>query len=467
MSTFERINAYIKGSATLKLIGVAILALILLIPASMVDSLIWERQNLRDAAISEISGKWGNAQRLAGPVIQVPFSETITTVLSDGKESQSTRRGAAYFLPETVEFKGATVSEERYRGIYVAVLYTADVTVKGRFKPFALNRLDVDEAALDWSRATLVFGLSDVRGIDKLSALSFEAQTAEFEPGTPSFGLVPRGFQAPISLSPDFAGGEFSFDLNFRGSSMMAFAPLSAETNVSLQSDWGTPKFTGSFLPDERNIDGAGFGASWKILEVNRPIPQEGTIRTGKSDSYAVFNDHRFDKYADDVPQAGVYDFGVRFLLPVDEYRKISRSAKYSALFIAATFLTFFFIEVLNGRRLHPVQYLLVGFAVVLFYVLLLSLSEHIGFNWSYLASTLMILGLITGYTSAVLKNRRLTVFVTSILAVLYGFFYSLLQLEDYSLLLGSLGLLLALGAVMYLTRKTNWYSLNTNEKQD
>ena len=466
MSTLERINNYIKGSATLKLLGVAILALILLWPAGLVDSLIWERQNLRDTAVDEISSKWGNAQRLAGPIIQVPFTETTTTVLSDGKETSSTRRGAAYFLPEAVDFEGATISEERYRGIYVAVLYTADVKVSGHFKPFALDRLDVDTSALDWSRATLVFGLSDVRGIDKLSSLSFGSQSNEFEPGAPSFGLIPRGFQAPIELSPSFAGGEFSFDLNFRGSGTMAFAPLSAETNVSLNSDWGTPKFSGSFLPDERTIDDSGFGASWKILEVNRPIPQEGTIRTAQSDAYNTFGTRGFAE-GNNRARAGNYDFGVRFLLPVDDYRKISRSAKYSALFIGATFLTFFFIEVLNRRRLHPVQYLLVGFAVVLFYVLLLSLSEHIGFNWAYLVSTGLILGLISGYTAAVLGNRKLTFLVTSILAILYGFFYSLLQLEDYSLLLGSAGLLLALATVMYLTRKTNWYKLQTSSEEN
>ena len=174
----------------------------------------------------------------------------------------------------------------------------------------------------------------------------------------------------------------------------------------------------------------------------------------------------RYTRYAsvpgsyNDGQVYGGYDFGVRFLLPVDEYRKIDRSAKYSALFIAATFLTFFFIEVLNRRRIHPVQYLLIGFAVVLFYVLLLSLSEHLGFDASYAISVALILGLITAYAYSQLRSVKLTGLVAGVLAVLYVFFYSLLQLEDYALLLGSFGLLLALATVMWLTRRTDWYDL-------
>jgi len=470
MNTLDRLNGFVRRSATLKLIGVAILALILLIPASMIDSLVYERQNLRDAAVAEIASKWGNVQRLAGPVIQVPYTQAVE--LSDGKVT--TRRGSAYFLPEEVTFDGGVASEERYRGIYVAVLYTSTFQVRGRFSSLDLNRIDVNEDELDWSRARLCFGVEDLRGIDSLSKLQFSGASVDFEPGAVAGGLLSSGFQAPIQLDSGFAGGNFEFDVTVRGNSAINFTPLAANTVVDLNSDWGTPKFSGAFLPDERDIDDAGFMASWRVLEVNRPFPQQGTLLLGQDGLQPQYSgapaqsayemEYRDPYQYEDQSSFNGYDFGVNFLLPVDDYRKTMRSAKYSALFIAATFLTFFFIEVLNGRRLHPVQYLLVGFAVVLFYVLLLSLSEHLGFDWAYLIAALLILGLVTGYSAAVLRNTKLTLLVAGVLAALYAFFYSLLQLEDYSLLIGSFGLLAALATIMYLTRRTNWYQLQTGE---
>ena len=475
MSSIDRINRYIRRSATFKLIGVAILALLLLIPASMVDSLIYERQQLRDQAVDQIASTWGGPQRLAGPVLQVPYAQYYPA--RNNNEAGYTDRGSAYFLPDVLNISGNTASEERYRGIYVAVLYTGDVQVSGSFDSLELDRLSVPASALDWSKARLCFGVEDLRGIDSLTELSFGTSSVPFEPGTPAAAVVSTGFQAPVTVNPA-QSTEFSFALSLRGSSQLSFMPLAALTNVELTSDWDTPKFTGAFLPDDRTVDETGFGASWTVLEVNRPFAQEGTLKTDQAGIRPLQMSHaNYDRYdyagiepamsATAGTNFGGFDFGVHYLLPVDEYRKISRSAKYSALFIAATFLTFFFIEVLNRRRLHPVQYLLVGFAVVLFYILLLSLSEHIGFDLSYAISVGLILGLVTGYSYAVLRNVKLTVLVAGILTLLYGFFYSLLQLEEYSLLLGSLGLLLALATVMYLTRRTDWYNLATADDED
>ena len=479
MSTLNSINEFARGSATIKLIGVALLALLLLIPASLVDSLIYERQQLRDQAVNEIASTWGGPQRLVGPVLQVPYTQTLQSRSSDQDLVES---GSAYFLPDQLTLDGSTTSEQRYRGIYVAVLYTGQVRVSGRFDSLAIERLAVNRTDLDWSRARLSFGVEDLRGIDSLSTLEFGTQRLNFEPGTPAGGIVGTGFQASVNLDPSASDLRFAFDLSVRGSSALTFMPLAARTSVRLKSDWDTPKFVGAFLPDERTVDDTGFGASWTVLEVNRPFAQEGTRRLGQPPIQPL--DHRFRSAAagDDLyyieptrmrpTEAGSvsfdgYDFGVQYLLPVDEYRKIERSAKYSALFIAATFLTFFFIEVLNRRRLHPVQYLLVGFAIVLFYILLLSLSEHVGFDLSYLISVSLILGMVTAYSYAVLRNIKLAVLVMGILGLLYGFFYSLLQLEEYSLLLGSFGLLAALATVMYLTRGTNWYKLSLADPAD
>ena len=472
MSTLDRINTYVRNSATFKLIGVGILALLLLIPANMVDSLIYERQNLRDIAIGEISSKWGDAQRLAGPVIQVPYTEVYK--ISDDEEA--IRKGSVYLLPDQATISTKLQSEERYRGIYVAVLYTTDIKVTGRFDSLKVDRLAVPPSSLDWSKASLCFGVEDLRGIDSLSRLTFGNQRLDFEPGLAPGALIRQGFQAPIELSENNSGVSFSFSFSVRGNSSISFTPLAANTSVSMQADWNTPKFIGAFLPDSREITDAGFSASWNILEVNRPFPQVGNLLVGESSPLRTNGrknrnstyeaDYRTDYVSDNSSELdmGAYDFGVDLLLPVDDYRKTIRSSKYSSLFIAATFLTFFFIEVLNGRRLHPVQYLLVGFAIILFYVLLISLSEHLGFDLSYLISVLVILGLVMGYCKSVLGTLKLTLLVGGILTVLYGFFYSLLQLEDYALLLGSFGLLLALATIMYLTRKTDWYNLGRPE---
>ena len=482
MSTAGQFNDFMRRSPTVKLLGVGILALILLIPASLVDNLIRERQQLRDQAVNEIGDQWGRAQRLAGPVIQVPYTQRE---LIDDRYVD--RLAAAYFLPAEVSVESAVVPEQRRRGIYVAVLYTGELRVRGRFDTLALARLGVDAATLDWSRASLSFGVEDLRGIDSLTALQLGGRSFAFEPGLPQPSLLYSGFQAPIEIGPDWSGGEFDFALTLRGSGELAFSPLASQTEVSAQGNWGDPKFTGAFLPDTREVSAQDFSAQWTVVEVNRPLPRAGTLSPGTVGQAAFLTDAvktngvytptyveyspQMDPYATGTASATAgfsdYDFGVSLLLPLDDYRKTYRSARYSALFIAASFLTFFFIEVLNGRRLHLVQYLLIGAAVVLFYVLLLSLSEHIGFDAAYGLSALLILGMIGGYAWAVLDNRRLTLLVVALLALLYGFFYGLLQLEDYSLLIGSFGLLIALGTIMYLTRRTNWGMLPQNPNEE
>jgi inner membrane protein len=246
----------------------------------------------------------------------------------------------------------------------------------------------------------------------------------------------------------------FECDLNLNGSTDLYFMPFGKQTNVSLTSPWATPSFTGAYLPDSRTVDAAGFRAQWKVLQYNRNYPQQGV-------GAFLFRRQPGAAYAEGYKGESVSDptaFGVRLLTPVDEYQKTMRSAKYAVMFILITFTAFFFVEILDKRRIHPIQYLLVGFAVCLFYLLLLALSEHISFNWAYLASAAAILGMITFYVRYVFQNARLTALFSGILALLYGFYFSLLQLEDYSLLLGTLGLALILGTIMYLTRKVNWY---------
>jgi inner membrane protein len=313
--------------------------------------------------------------------------------------------------------------------------------------------------------AVLTIGISDMKGIKENITAKWNDTTLSFNPGIATADIFPSGISVPIKLDAQL----FSFDckISLNGSSDLSFLPLGKETLVGLQSSWDNPSFIGSFLPDQRKVDVGGFSANWKVLQLNRNYPQQGTgnFIGFSNNSYTPNGVESVTKLGYNnisAPADNAATFGVRLLLPIDEYQKTMRSAKYGIMFIIITFLAFFFVEVLNHKRIHPIQYLLVGFAICLFYVLLLSISEHLSFNYAYLIGCVVILGLITFYAKAIFKSNFLTGLIAGILAILYGFFYSLLQLQDYALLLGSLGLLLILAVVMYLTRNIDWYNTNS-----
>jgi inner membrane protein len=462
-SAFDRFNAWIRRSVTLKLITVGILILILLIPSSMITSLIYEREGTRNQAIAEVSDKWGGTQTIGGPVISIPYRTTV----KDEQGKVTTQIQYAHFLPENLKITGTVVPEKRYRGIYVVVLYNAKLNITGSFKYPEIASLGIDNQAFILQDAFVSLGISDMKGIKENIKIQWNDTLLAFNPGIATADIFTSGMSVPVRL--DGKNFNFSCQINLNGSSDLNFLPFGKENLVSLQSKWDNPSFTGSFLPDNRNVSVEGFTANWKVLHLNRNYPQQGLgsfVRMGSSNGYIPPPSSRDGL---DYAPTAVYnggsgnaaDFGVKLLLPIDEYQKTTRSAKYSVMFICLTFLTFFFVEVLNRQRIHPIQYLLVGFAITLFYILLLSISEHLSFDWAYLIGCLTILSLITFYARAIFKSARLTFLVSGVLAILYGFFYSLLQLQDYALLLGSLGLLLILAVIMYLTRNINWYKLN------
>ncbi|MBD2701350.1 cell envelope integrity protein CreD [Spirosoma sp. BT702] len=432
----DRINNWIRTSTMLKLAVIGFLVLVLLIPTSMLQSLIQEREATRDEATAEVSAKWGGQQVIGGPVLSVPYD----VVTKDAKGQLQTETMFAHFLPDDLQFDGNVTPERRNRGIFVVMLYHTKLTIKGSFRKPSVTSLGLSDAAMKWDKAFLSLGVTDMQGIKNAITFRINNQTLEAEPGIPSADILPSGVSVPIKLDADTY--RFESVVNLNGSTQLSFLPFGKETRVNLHSLWNTPSFVGSFLPDQRSITSQGFQASWKVLQFNRNFPQQGI--------------GNFLTRAN--PNEALPTFGVKLLLPVDEYQKTMRSAKYGILFVILTFVSFFFVEILDRRRIHPIQYLLVGFAICLFYLLLLSISEHVSFDGAYLIGSVIILALITFYVRYVFQNTRLTILFSGILALLYGFFYSLLQLEDYSLLLGSFGLLLILGVIMYLTRHVNWY---------
>jgi inner membrane protein len=453
-SFIDRLNQWARKSVTLKLLVIGFLILVLLIPASMLTSLVYERENIRDNAVQEVSEKWGLNQTVAGPVISVPYEEII-----ENEEGKPTKRsGYAHFLPDTVNISGGLMPEKRYRGIYVVVLYKAALQIKGSFGAFNTTALNIDPSILQWEKAVFTIGISDMKGLQSAIPLQLNDTTYQFGPGTVTRQIYNSGASVPLALSWEERGFSFSYELDLNGSTDIYFTPFGKDNRVTINSPWTNPSFEGAFLPDERTVSSDGFTASWQVLQLNRNYPQQG-INSYISSGGNNPSNFQFRNQSN--------AFGLKLLLPIDEYKKTIRSAKYASFFIFITFLAFFFIEVLNRKRLHPIQYLLIGAAIILFYILLLSISEHLSFNFAYFISCATIVLLISGYAYFILKHKKLTMLIALMLAILYGFFYSLLQLQDYALLLGSIGLLLILAIIMYLTRNIDWYTISASGNKD
>lgn len=463
MNTLNEVNQWVRHSVTLRAMVVGVLALLLLIPVAMVRSVIDERQANREAAVANIEQTWGGKQILAGPVLSVPY---ILSQQNDTGERVSTT-AYLYFLPKELSVDGTIAPEIRSRGMFEAAVYSSEVTFSGAFESLNPNVLGVDPSAIRWNEATLSVGVPDLRGIQKEVSVAWDAATLSLAPGVPTNDVLRPVNTMPVSsishenaLKPTSAGGRtsalsvriplnisavqaphtFSFKLALNGSQALQVVPLGETTDVHITSSWKTPSFSGAFLPDEREVTDKGFSASWHVLNLNREFPQSwvGNI---------------YDVYGS--------AFGVDFMVPVDEYQKSTRSAKYALLIIALTFLVFFSVETFNKKRIHPIQYVLVGLALVMFYTLLVALSEVVGFNNAYLASSVATIGLIVMYSRAVLQNKKAVRVQGSVLVFLYLFVYTILQLEDYAFLAGSIGLFIILSVIMYLSRRVDWYGVN------
>ncbi len=425
----------IGHSATFKLVTICALILLLLVPAAMVESLIYEREGRKEGVVDEINAKWGQEQTVTGPVISIPYREYVKD--ERGKITSLTRY--LHILPDTVAIHSRISPEVRYRGIYEAVLYNTTLSINGSFPRAPIDDLRLLPENIVWSGAFISLGLSDMRGIKERIDASFDGKILSMEPGVETADVIASGVSAGIQLDDSAKLHPFRFELNLNGSRQINFCPVGKVTTVTAQSEWKDPSFSGAFLPVERTVTEQGFTAKWKILHLNRNYPQ---FWKGPGHDLA--------------PSA----FGVRLFRPVDIYQKTMRTAKYALMFIVFTFMAFFISEVMNRLRVHPVQYLLIGLGIIIFYTLLLSISEQVSFGAAYLVSAAAIIAMITGYAKAILKNRLVTLMVGGILIILYAYLYILLQLEDYALLMGSVGLFGVLSAVMYLTRKIDWYAI-------
>ena len=408
----------------------AVLMLLLLIPNAMIQSLISERQRQSYATIEEINSQWSLAQTVCPPVLVVPYTTTIVEKIGD-KEQTKTVAHELFIAPENAKITAQLFPETRKRSIYKSIVYKSDIHVSGDFS--AVKNLRIENSVLHFDKAYILLSISDLRGLSQEIDFTFNGE---------KIPAKADGRNMTIALNDTKLDGEnFLFDctLKLKGSSKINFVPVAKNTKVSILGDWSAPEFIGDFLPEYIIDEKANsFKAEWNILSFNRSIPEKWS------------DDRGF--YVDES------SFGVNLVDTVNHYQQNMRSAKYALMFIALTFAVFFFVEATTKRRIHPVQYTLVGIALVLFYSLLLSISEQIGFAWAYLIASGATISLITIYAAGIFKLKRATAILATILIALYTFLYVILQLEDFALLMGSFALFLILGIIMFVSRKIQWY---------
>ncbi len=432
--------ADMRQSVSVRLIVIGIIALVLLIPAFLTKSLIAERELRRDQVASEISSNWGGKQLLVGPILSIPFRYRW---YSDKKEL-TTGIKYAHFLPERLDIEGVVNPEIRNRGIYETVLYNSELQISGAFGLPNFAELGIEREDMILEDAIVSMGISDMKGVRDSINILWNGEKLSVNSGVETSDLISSGFSVRTDMSNQQSAIEFSTRLNLNGSFELLFSPVGKETKVELTSNWQNPSFIGSFLPVERELNQEGFKSNWKILHINRDFPQQ---------------------WVGSRYNLGRSVFGVNLLLSVDEYQKTMRTIKYAILFIALTFLTFFVIEILSNKAIHPIQYLLIGVALVIFYTLLLSLSEYIPFLYAYLIASTGIVTLISFYSISVLSDKSQTLIVAIVLIILYGYLYIVLQLQDFALIMGSALLFIALALMMYLTRRVDWFTVVSNKK--
>jgi len=421
-----------KESIILRIILIVAVIFVLLIPLLMISFVISDRQNYRNAATAEIYKSWADHQIVTGPILTLE-----NRIRSRDKEGNITERlNYRHYLPDSLIVNCELVPEIRYRGIYEVVLYNAKIHIEGTMANADFTKSDNDPD--DIKDYYLSYDIKDLRGIGGDVSLKWNGAPCEVSSGSKFIDIFQSGFNTPINLKDRKAKYDFEADFLLRGSEDIEFLPLGRNSDITIKSEWNNPSFFGAFLPTSRNISSHGFSANWQVNHFNRDYPQV------------------WERQYEIGPSA----FGVKLMMPVDEYQKTMRTSKYGLIIIILTFVSFFMIEIFSKKTIHPIQYLLVGFSLVIFYSLLLSISEYLVFQYSYLVSSLMTISMTGLYVKSIYSSARLGALIGVILAILYGFMYVILQLQDYSLLLGNIALFAILAIIMYLTRKLNWYEV-------
>ncbi len=431
----------VSRSASVKAMAVAILTLVLLIPVQMIKGVVFDRQHNESVAIADIQSSWGREQTISGPVLRLPYRAENATVYGLSYADEK----VVYLLAKELRAHADVATEERYRGMHKIPVFKAAASASVRFDLESLDSLGITYEQVLWPDAEIYLGVSDPMAISTIPLLVADGAEVEFTASTESIGGIPSELRAPLTRllagAPPEEELEFNLSLSLNGSGSLSFLPLADSAIVTMSGNWRSPSFTGRQLPADREVRDDGFDASWTATRIGRSLPSAWIG-------------------GDDQPQIiGHGAFGARFIQPAGLYPVIERSTKYAVLVIGLTFVAWFLMEVTGNLRLHPLQYLQVGFANALFYLLLLSLSEHVGFDIAYVMSVTASTALIAGYSAAILHSRSRSVMTVAVLLALYAFLYLTLKAENVALLAGSVGLWFVLAIVMYVTRGIDWYA--------
>ncbi len=430
-----------KNSHLARIMLIGFLIFLLQIPIAMIDSVMSERERTRNEAKYEITSKWGQTQTVIGPEIIIPFRKTWTETTAKGETKHHETVNFAHFLPDTLNIDSNIKTDIRYRGIYKIPIYTMKTNFEGVFQKPDLSKWNLNDEDIFWNRAYAVVKISDARSITNQAFINWNNEKLDFLPGTgEETGYT--GIHVPLNNKLNGESISYNFEIQMNGSEGAYFAPLGKQSIVKISSNWKDPSFQGLWLPTERKIDpdGKGFNATWDIPFLGRNYPQ--VWRT----------ENNYSNYVNTSV------FGLNLYTAIDHYRMSKRSLKYEFLFLILTFATLWLFEILAGNRIHPLQYLLMGSAMCLFYILELSLSEHMGFVKAYIIASASIVLLNFFYSKSVLKSFSKATVAGTVLTLLYGYLYILLKSQDYALLIGSVGLFFILAIIMYLTRNIDWY---------
>lgn len=435
-------------SNTAKMIMVGLLCLFLLIPLELVKGLISERSQRKKEMTQEVNTLWGSSIQFYGPVLSIPYYDYESYNVEDSKTHNVTIQTKkvikqAYFFPETLNnYSNIKKSKPLKRGLYENVVFTSTMDFNGNFEKPNFEKLNINLENIVWEKATIIVNTTNLKSIKSDLNIDLNNQSFSFESKSnndSNYGVLESNqFDYKTLQNEDKI--TFKFQMKFNGSESVQFIPVGKTTNIKIDSDWNSPSLMGTFAANEENkkIDSTGFHAEWKLLEINRPFSQQ---------------------YVEEMPNLNEYLFGVKLLETVDQYQQNERASKYGFLVIGLTFLVFFLIQSISKINIHIFQYTMVGLALVMFYTLLISITEHSTFSIAYIIAAISVIVMIVLYSISILKNKKFPLFIGISLTALYTFIFVIIQLEDYALLVGSIGLFAILGAVMYFSKKIDWNS--------
>lgn len=439
----QKIGNWFKNSISAKMLIVGFILLILLIPLSYVEDLIREREIRQSEVIQEINEKWGNEVILYGPIIKIPFKTYKEEKTFDEKTKTFHKTyqeilNYGYFLPKKLNIDSGVQTKQLERGIYESVVYTSDISMTGNFSDFDFSAKDIPDEDIIWDKATILLKTSNLKGIRNEIKIKFNTNEYILKPKFDEQYMSTLESEYISGLGAKKSNASFTIPLKINGSEGLRFIPIGAETAVHMASDWHSPSFNGNYLPNDetKEITNNGFKADWKVLETNRQFGQQ------------FFNT---------LPNLNKYAFGTSLIIPIDDYQKTERTSKYGFMIIGLTLLVFLLIQIISKIPIHPFQYFMIGLALVMFYTLLISISEHQNFLLAYLIAGVAVVGLITSYSKTILKNKKFPLLVFGSLTSLYSFIFVIIQLENYALLVGSIGLFIILGIIMFTSKKIDW----------